>query len=144
MNNITYTIIDAKNDNSSTDSPTNNGSYPWEEVPLKQKDDINVDETKKVFNNFIESDDITKYNELCARELEYELNYPIKYLIAILDFYGIKKGKCNKKNIIDKILEFEIDEDNFSIVETRKRLFDNFIELKNNSFFSKFIISNFT
>ena len=39
MNNITYSIIDSKNDNSSNDSPTNKGLYPWEEISLKKENE---------------------------------------------------------------------------------------------------------
>ena len=45
--------------------------------------------------------------------------------------------------MIEKIVEYENNpENNFTVFE-RKRLFDNYIELKNNKFFSKFIISQF-
>ena len=134
MNNITYSIIDSKNDNSSTDSPTNNGAHPWEEISLK----------KENTPYSLDSDSANMCNEICAREMEYELNYVVKYLTTILDYYGIKKNKLNKKEIISKIVEFEMDINNQYIVENRKRLFENFIELKKDPFFSKFIVSNFT
>ena len=132
MNNITYSIIDSKNDNSSNDSPTNNGANPWEEISLKNKNETTV----------LDSDSTNICNEICAREMEYELNFTVKYLNAILDYYEIKKNKLNKKKIISKIVEYEINTDNQYIVENRKRLFENFVELKNDQFFSKFIVSN--
>ena len=132
MNNITYSIIESKNDNSSTDSPTNNGLYPWEDISLNKDNETCISD--------LNSTNIC--NELCAREMEYELNYTVKYLNAILEYYGIKKKKLNKKEIISKIVEFEMNVDNQYIVENRKRLFENFIELKNDPFFSKFIVSN--
>lgn len=131
MNNITYDIIETENNNSDNDSPN------YKEIPLNKKsklDDTILEKTFTDLNNDVQ----------CAREIDYDLNYSVKYLTAILEFYGIKKGKLNKKEIIEKIIEFEFDTciDNISIVENRKRLFDNFAELKNDKYFNKFIIGN--
>ena len=132
MNNITYSITES--------DPESPGSeHKWQEIPLTNKRSID-----KVDNTLTVSHQVLSDNERCAREIDYDLNYTFKYLTHILEFYGIKKSKLNKKEIIDKILEFEIDKvENFSIVEERKRLFDNFIELKNDKFFSKFIVGGF-
>ena len=122
MNNITYIITDSiTSDNSSSNS--------WNDVPLTPIID-NVEIT------------ITE-NEFLARQMDYELNYNIKYLTQILEFYGFKKGKMNKNAIILKIVNFEMKDSNKSIIENRKKLFDNFIELKNDPFFSKFILDKF-
>ena len=83
-----------------------------------------------------------KCNELIARQIDYEMNYNVKYLGQILEYYGFKKGKSNKKDIILKIVEFEMNSDNKHIIDTRKRLFENFMELKNDPFFSKYIVGN--
>jgi hypothetical protein len=134
MNNITYSIIDSKKDSDNYISSPSNESATWDEIYLTEnkKNDVKTNQL------------INEENELYARELEYDLNYSVKYLGIILDFYNIKKNKLNKKAIIKKILDFEINIKNSAKVETRKRLFDNFIELKNDQFFSKFIVSNFT
>jgi len=127
MNNITYTITDTlTSDNSSSNS--------WNDVPLTPITDNRL--TDDVDATIID-------NEFVARQMDYELNYNIKYLIQILEFYGFKKGKMNKNAIILKIVNFEIENSNKSIIENRKRLFDNFIELKNDPFFSKFILDKF-
>ena len=131
MNNITYSITENDDTNSNYSSNDNN---KWEEISLANKKS-KIDDAK------IEDIDIS---ERCAREIDYDLNYTVKYLTNILEFYGFKKGKLNKKEIIERILEFEFDTiDNLPIVEERKRLFDNFIELKNDKIFSKFILGNF-
>jgi len=82
-------------------------------------------------------------NEIVAQQINYDLNYPLKYINNIMDFYQIKKSKLNKKQMIEKIVEYENNPENNLAVFERKRLFDNYIELKNNKFFSKFIISQF-
>ena len=128
MNNITYSIIENDDDSNSYSNDNNNSG----EIPLTNKKS-KIDHTSSII-----------MGERCAREVDYDLNYNVKYLANILEFYGIKKCKLNKKEIIEKILEFEFDTiDNTPIVEERKRLVDNFIELKNDKFFSKFILGSF-
>uniref|UniRef100_A0A6C0AXY5 Uncharacterized protein n=1 Tax=viral metagenome TaxID=1070528 RepID=A0A6C0AXY5_9ZZZZ len=123
MNNITYSIVECS-------ESSNEDNTLWEDIKLTNN--CNIDQN----NNLNISD------EWSAREIDYELNYTVKYLSSILDFYDIKKHKLNKKDIITRILEFEMDKENFSIVEQRKRLFENFIELKNDKYFSKFILGS--
>lgn len=131
MNNITYTITETSNEASSNFCS---------DISLNSEDENMLTGQKRSFTNYTEN--IT-YSEYMAREIDYDLNYTSKYLTQILEFYGFKKGKMNKKEIISKIVDFEMDEVNTLMVEKRKRLFNNFIELKNDAFFSKFIIGNF-
>tara|TARA_B100001093_G_scaffold503105_1_gene557013 strand:- start:3289 stop:3675 length:387 start_codon:yes stop_codon:yes gene_type:complete len=127
MNNICYNIIENSNYYNNNDNNDNNNS-------------------NNSFSNNILSLNSNEYeiSEKCARKLDYDLNYNTKYLIAILEFYGFKSiKKLNKKELIEKIIEFEFCINNYFLLEERKRLFDNFIELKNNKFFSKYILSGF-
>ena len=125
MNNITYNIVE------------NSSESEWKELSLTHKrsiDEINIGLDTKI------DTEIDINSERCAREIDYDLNYNFKYLTNILEFYGIKKHKLNKKVIIERIIEFEMNIDNLNTVEIRKRLFDNFIELKNDKYFSKYIM----
>ena len=138
MNNITYSITENVSGDliSSSSHNSDNEISNWEDIPLTCK-------KSKKNENIIDAYNYDNDNgERYARELDYDLNYNLKYLTNILEFYGLKKGKLNKKEIIKKILEFEFDTciENLPIVEERKRLFDNFIELKNDNFFNKFIL----
>ena len=101
--------------------------------------DIYINENNEVIDYF-ENNENSSYFQ--AMVLDYDLNFNIKYINLIADYYNIKKTKLNKRQLINKIVAFEIDIKNLYSVEERKRLFDNFIELKNNRFFSKFIIYN--
>jgi len=129
MNNITYTIID----NSSKEVCENDKSINKESELI----DMEVQIKKCKYSN---EDIEQKINENLAKAIDYELNYNNKYLITILDFYEIKRQKFNKKELIQKIIEFETDINNQEIVNRRHRLFANFIELKNDKFFSKYIM----
>jgi len=115
--NITYDIIETEN-NLINNNNTYNSSVTTE--------------------NILYSDD-----EILALVTNYNLNYNLGYLNSIMDFYNIKKHKNTKKNdIINSIVKFETNSDNKEIVKERIRLFSNFIELKNNDFFNKFIIGS--
>ena len=133
MNNITYSITE--NSSNSIQPGSSGDENNWEEISLTNK------KSKIEKNSTI---NIVDDGERCAREVDYDLNYTVKYLTNILEFYGIKKSKLNKKEIIERILEFEFDTiENLPIVEERKRMFDNFIELKNDKYFGKFILGGF-
>ena len=123
MNNITYSIVECSQ-SSNQDNTLSENIELTNNSNTDSKNNVNIS------------------NEWRAREIDYDLNYTLKYLSSILDFYDIKKHKLNKKDIITKILDFEMDIQNFSIVEERKRLFENFIELKNDKYFSKFILGS--
>lgn len=117
MNNIKCLIEDI-------DSSTSDNS--WTSVDLKTTDTNSK-------NDIID-------NEIYALELNYKLNYTTKYLGHILDYYNISKSKLNKETMIRKLVEFEININNYNIVYQRKRLFENIEELKNDQYFKKFIL----
>ena len=127
MNNITYTI----------EEPIANN-----DIDNSLKDiSFNLNDNVTHLDNY--GDEIgATCSELIARQIDYDMNYNVKYLTQILEYYGFKKGKLNKKDIILKIVKFEMKSDNKYIVDTRKRLFENFMELKNDPFFSKYIVFN--
>ena len=71
---------------------------------------------------------------------DYFENNTIKSLTKIIDYYGLPKKKMTKDEIVQSIVLFELDEDHQEVVNTRKRLWENIKELKDNHFFSKFIL----
>tara|TARA_A100001011_G_C14216083_1_gene802101 strand:+ start:1046 stop:1390 length:345 start_codon:yes stop_codon:yes gene_type:complete len=96
--------------------------------------------------NIYSSLELELLNKRIALETYYDLNYNMGYLNNIREFYQLKKrnytGHFSKKQLIELIVEYELKSENEFKVEERKRLFDNFIELKNHKFFEKFIIGN--
>ena len=126
MDNITYIIKENKSNNNETNNANNNNDN-------SNNDNVILLEKTNDYINHIE-------NEKYAQTLDYELNYNIKYLTILLELYGIKKSKMNKSIIINTLVEFEVNINNTTIVNNSKRLYENLIELKNNSYLSKFIL----
>jgi uncharacterized protein YlaN (UPF0358 family) len=75
--------------------------------------------------------------------LNYNLNFNVKQLLQICDYYGIAKTmrqqKCNKDEIIMMLVDFEASEENSEIVTKRQLLWYYVNELKNDSFMKKYI-----
>ena len=116
MENVSYDIIEKNND----------------------REKIDIDEIIGLVNN----NSITDMNmdTMIASEIDYSNNYNIKSLGKILDFYGICKRKLRKDEMVQSIILFEMEICNYELVEERKRLWMNFQELKEHSFFNKFMI----
>ena len=72
--------------------------------------------------------------------IDYHTNNTIKSLTKIIDYYGLTKKRMTKDEIVLSIVLFEMEEQNKEIVEKRKRLWKNIEELKQDSYFSKFIL----
>ena len=107
--------------------------------------DTSTDVKKDVF-------DMNKLNDVFGPEevvdttmyvLNYNLNFNVKQLLQICDYYGIAKTmrqqKCNKDEIIMMLVDFEASEENSEIVTRRQLLWYYVNELKNDSFVKKYI-----
>ena len=137
------------NDNDNDDSDNNNIN---EEI-FKMLDDFkfeNYNEYEYAYNNDIDID-IDKFtsNEELYCELDYFINkkcycddvvyyntqHNVKELIEICKYYGIDKfmklSKCKKQDIIIAIITFEMDFDNYIIVQKRHKMWAFMTELKN-------------
>ena len=107
--------------------------------------DTSIEAKKDVFDlnklkdDFVSEDiiDTTMY------VLNYNLNFNVKQLLQICDYYGIAKTmrqqKCNKDEIIMMLVDFEASEENCEIVTKRQLLWYYVNELKNDSFMKKYI-----
>lgn len=84
-------------------------------------------------------------DEVFVEIKNYDLNYNIKQLLVICDYYGISKNsikinKMKKQDIIEQIMLFEKDSDNIEIVQKRKQMWYYMNELKNDKFMKKYIL----
>jgi hypothetical protein len=101
---------------------------------------INYDDIKKQLNNDVinlnNTDDyLDKYELLCNY---YNENYTVNYLKHISQYYKIKNAR-KKIDIIENIVSFELNPNNYTIVNKRMKLWDYINELQNDKYFSKFI-----
>jgi hypothetical protein len=120
MNNISYIITELNNDNNNNNNNNN----------IADSDEIdNTNNTNIIDDNDIYDIDFLVYN-----------SYTVKQLQLILQYYDICKGRMCKDEIIQTLLLFETDEYNLNIVNKRKYLWSIVIQLKNDDFFSKYIV----
>jgi hypothetical protein len=88
----------------------------------------------------IEDDDM--YTEM----VNYDMNYTVKQLLLICDYYGLMKdvrtNKMKKQDVIEQILLFENNMENYEVVIRRKELWYYLNELKNDKMMKKFVIWN--
>jgi hypothetical protein len=75
---------------------------------------------------------------------DYEMNYTVKQLLLICEYYDILKdvraNKAKKQDIIEQILLFEKNMENVEITIKRKELWYYINELKNDKIMKKFVI----
>jgi hypothetical protein len=98
-------------------------------------DEINND----VNFNFVSNEEIIEmmFNE-------YKINYTVKELLLICDYYGIakemKNNKYNKDEIINVLVHFENDPINNDIFMRRQSMWYYIDKLKNDKFMKKYVL----
>jgi len=113
MNNIHYTITERK--------------------PMKE-------EESTFFYDNVYDNDIIETNVLYEDLYTFYMNYSVKNLLQILNYYGINKNKLLKEEIIQLLIIFELDPNNKALVLKRMRLWQNIAELNEDQYFKKFIM----
>lgn len=83
-------------------------------------------------------------NSIVTESIHYNINFTIKQLLVICDYYGLSKmlksNKNNKEYIINALVLFEKDYANQEIVFKRRNMWYFMAELKNDKFMKKYII----
>ena len=102
--------------------------------------DIHLKDLLQEFENM----NVKSEDDVFVEIKNYDLNYTLKQLLFICEYYNISKGvkinKMKKQDIIEQIILFENDMSNFNIVTKRKQLWYFMNELKNDKFMKKYII----
>lgn len=123
-----------------------------ENICLDIDDDKDVISTDKGLSNEItnmlneleNTNTKSNFNENISKLIDYTLNYKLKELHLICEYYNIlkevKQNKYNKEQIIDIIVAFENNIDNSEIVYRRLNMWFYINELKNDKFMKKFIL----
>jgi hypothetical protein len=132
-------MSDQENDNiffffdESVSDNENNNDLQDEELSkiLKELDNIDLEQNDNLIPSLI---------------FYYEINYNIKQLLLICEYYKIAKdlriNKSNKMDIINTLVLFENNEENMEIVLKRKQLWFYINELKNDKFMKKYVLWN--
>ena len=85
-------------------------------------------------------------NILCTKLIQYNINYTVKELLVICEYYGIAKDlkitKCNKSDILNTLIIYENNIENLERVNKRKQLWHYIAELKNDKFMKKYVLWN--
>ena len=83
-------------------------------------------------------------NESFFSDFEEEFEYfdSDNVMAQQMDYNNLPKRKLKKEELIDSIVQFENAPENSAIVYNRKRLWHYLNELKNDSYFGKFVIFN--
>ena len=138
MENIKYNIKENENENENE----NNNLHSSTELFVKEliqnmhkecPDDLIQDDKTK-------DDYILDNDSYIMQELDYQENFTVKMLGHILDYYKINKRKMKKIDMIDAIIMFENNEENAQLVEQRKLLWFYVNELREDTFFQKYIL----
>jgi len=79
-------------------------------------------------------------DNIMAQHIDYFENYTVKMLQHIANYYKLPKTKLKKEELIQLIIQFENQDENSEEVYNRKRLWHYINELKNDSYFSKFVL----
>jgi hypothetical protein len=126
-------------------SNQDNISFFLNEIEIIETDLVNLED---VMNNIEKLDTpmnkVIKNHDMVPYFVDYQMNYTVKQLLTICEYYGIAKickmNKCTKEEIIHHLMVFESDLENREIVLQRKNLWFYLNELKNDKFTKKFVL----
>jgi len=113
--------------------------YQFKENNTYENKIINVDE----FLSDMElsySSNASCDSECDLLEFDYNSNYNVKSLSQIMEYYELSKKNMRKDEMIQLIILFEMDATNTTVVNRRRRLWKYINELKQDKYFSKFIL----
>jgi hypothetical protein len=117
----------------------------------KSNSDFNLKKLMDDFENIsLHENDNENHNyesdQLYTDMLNYDMNFTVKQLLLICEFYGllkdVKTSKMKKQDIIEQILMFENNNDNYELVIRRKELWYYINELKEDKMMKKYVIWN--
>ena len=96
------------------------------------------------FLSEIENNEFNFESVTLSQLINYEMNYTIKQLMMICEYYDISKSlktnKCNKSEIINVLVHFENDIQNEELVLKRQNMWFYMNQLKTDKFMKKYII----
>ena len=108
-----------------------------------EESNLNFDEIMSNFEDEI-FNDCERENVIASQILNYQINFTIKQLVIICDYYGISKEiklkKVTKIELINNLVYFENNIINEDIVLKRQNLWFYLNELKNDKIMKKYVL----
>ena len=110
---------------------------------VHEETNVNYDEIMSNFENEM-FNDYESENIIASQILNYQMNFTIKQLIVICDYYGISKeiklNKATKIEIINTLVYFENNSINEDVVLKRKNVWFYLNEIKNDKIMKKYVL----
>jgi hypothetical protein len=121
-----------------TDEPNIKLTYFVNEIK-EDNNEINIDDFLFEIENKQLNDELA-----FPQIINYNVNYIVKELFIICEYYGfakdLKSNKCNKEEIIQFLVEFERNPNNSDIVFRRQNMWFYINELKNDKIMKKYVL----
>jgi hypothetical protein len=110
---------------------------------VHEETNVNYDEIMSNFENEM-FNDYESENIIASQILNYQMNFTIKQLVVICDYYGISKeiklNKATKIEIINALVYFENNSINEDVVLKRQNLWFYLNEIKNDKIMKKYVL----
>ena len=119
---------------------------------MKQFDSVNVYDEMCNIEEVSQEEDMYDIDVLISEHKNYEMNFTIKQLHSICDYYNLTKEtkiydhdtlkarNMKKEELILLIISFENDVENIEIVTRRKKLWFYLDELKSDKYTKKYVL----
>ena len=127
------------------DNCEENVFFSLDETSLDYKNENNIiNDLLDDFHYTNQINNLTNEEIIESLSIEYKINYNVKDLLLICEYYGIAKElkvqKFCKEMIIYFLVDFENDPLNNTIVLQRKKMWRCMNMLKNDKFMKKYVI----
>jgi hypothetical protein len=127
------------------DNCEENVFFSLDETSLDYKNENNIiNDLLDDFDYTNQINNLTREEVIESLSIEYKINYNVKDLLLICEYYGIAKElkvqKFCKEMIIYFLIDFENDPLNNTIVLQRKKMWRCMNMLKNDKFMKKYVI----
>ena len=136
-------MMNNDNDNDN-DNCEENVFFLLDETTLDTNNENTINDLLDDFEYKNQINDLTRDEIIESLSIEYKINYNVKDLLLICEYYGIAKElkvqKFCKEMIIYFLIDFENDPLNNTIVLKRKKMWSYMNMLKNDKFMKKYII----
>ena len=110
---------------------------------VHEETNVNFHEMMSNFENEM-LNDYESENIIASQILNYQMNFTIKQLLVICDYYGISKeiklNKATKIELINALVYFESNSINEDVVLKRQNLWFYLNELKNDKIMKKYVL----